>query len=636
MHTRNVPEPSIQDPAIRSRAGRSGTPSVGPAGAAWVLALAVGAAAPAQAGPVFGPVRILPATFFVGADVVAGDLDGDGVPDLIQANPGLAFGPNLVSFRGKLLEDDGSQLAEAVGAPPAGPMTASVSVRVAAGDFDEDGRVDLVALTFGLGLNWLRNEGQSRSAGGFRTAVLVDDLNRFFSYGWPVVLRAPVFEVEDFDADGHLDLLLAPVLLHFWNQSMSSPGLFVWFGRGDGTFEPAVRTPLSAAPVDGDWVDWDGDGRAETFLLLQQQVPNPLQNQPELVRFAVQGRVVQQLGAPQPLPSSLFATSVAHVAGEPSQGGRHAVFVSGHSFPLSFAMQPELWVCDLDAQGTLGSAVPIALPTAMQSTTFGDLAALQAADFDGDGATDLVALHAAGTTAPGELLFVSGPLDATGSHGPMQTLGLGAFAMTDNGPPSSAPGVAPVWVPNQAAPESIALTDFDLDQRPDLLVGGLLQTGSGASVMVSATLTNRTPAVSSHPSGRVLRVGPGLATPAGRVPRAGTSGGLPLVGNHAFALTLGDLPDQAMVAPLAARVHAPFPFFHLPLAIVPEVYGSPRWVQAGAPGGARAQHALPVHNLPALAGARGYVQWVVYDPAANAPLPVYVSEALEIEVGTRR
>lgn len=592
----------------------------------------------AQGGPAFAAPRVLVTPCSVGADVAVADLNDDGVTDLLQANPGPAVGPNRVTFRAWLLQADGSALGDVGAAPPAGPAALACTARVAAGDFDADGDADLVSVTYGLGVNFVRNGGQSRSVPGFAPAALVDDLGRHFACSWPVVLDLPVFLVEDFDGDGRLDVLLAPVLVDYWAQNITSPGLFLYCGRGDGTFEPVIRAPLPSAPVDADWVDWNGDGVAETLVVLGQNVPNALSNQPDVSRFCLTGRMLHQAGTTQPLPASLYVTSLAWVARQPGMANRGAYFIAAHTIPFPWIMQPELCVADVDAQGAVGNVTTIALPASLTNGTIGDLQGLQVADFDGDGAHDLVAVHAAGPNTPGSLLWVMGPVDGFGSHGGTFVTGLGgAMAESRNAPPASQAGAPPVWVPNLSRPAMIAITDLDLDQMPDVLVGGLLVPVGAGSRHAAAALSNAARPSGGPPRGRVVHVSPARPSPAGNSARCGTRGGLPVLGNAAFGVTLTDAPRDAVVGLVGGVTRAVFTWRGvLPMAHVPDHFGMLRLVRAGAEGAGRAAQDVPIPSNVALLGSQTCLQWMIHDRNANDPFPIYCSDTMVVELGLRR
>ena len=82
----------------------------------------------------------------------------------------------------------------------------------------------------------------------------------------------------DIDADGHQDLVV-------YSRVFSQPGLSILFGRGDGSFEPALRIDLPAYPNGLALGDIDGDGdldrsRCHTHEhglteLCTRRVPNP-------------------------------------------------------------------------------------------------------------------------------------------------------------------------------------------------------------------------------------------------------------------------------------------------------------------------------------------------------------------------
>ena len=84
---------------------------------------------------------------------------------------------------------------------------------------------------------------------------------------------APVEDavIGDFNGDGEADILFSGAL---WNPRMGSTALLdVLYGRGDGTFEPAV--PVTSSFAGGFMVsaDFDGNGTADLALTAYQLGP---------------------------------------------------------------------------------------------------------------------------------------------------------------------------------------------------------------------------------------------------------------------------------------------------------------------------------------------------------------------------
>lgn len=224
-----------------------------------------------------------PAHPYVIADrsVILHDLDSDGKPDLITANPGSN---DISVLLGRADVTFSSQVRYGVGTQP---------VSVALGDFDGDDKVDLVAGNRGSGdLSVLRGNGdgtfnqQSRIPLGIAPlSVATGDFNRdgssdivvvFYSniapFYSPLVLlgngdgtfRAPYpvgpasfssVVVGDFNSDGKEDLAMG--------HGPPYGGVFVVLGHGDGTFAPAEIWGTGSFPISVSVGDFNADGKQD-------------------------------------------------------------------------------------------------------------------------------------------------------------------------------------------------------------------------------------------------------------------------------------------------------------------------------------------------------------------------------------
>ncbi len=154
--------------------------------------------------------------------VLVADFNGDGKPDLAVSNTTATTAAR--SSVNILLNKGGGEFVSGAAVLALSPYAS------AAGDFDEDGKVDLLVAEAHQSANVRLFPG--KGDGSFRSLVDID----VGAYGAGLA-------VADFNRDGHADFALA-----FAAASMRSAALFR--GKGDGTFAAgAVAGPLPAAPT---------------------------------------------------------------------------------------------------------------------------------------------------------------------------------------------------------------------------------------------------------------------------------------------------------------------------------------------------------------------------------------------------
>lgn len=162
------------------------------------------------------------------SDVVLGDFNGDGIPDLAVANRD-SFTVSILLGRG-----DGTFQ------PAVNYFTGPNPVSIAVGDFNGDGKLDLALALLGTGtVSVLLGNGD----GTFQPAV-----------GYNVQSSPDSVAVGDFNGDGKLDIAVANAI---------SGSVSILLGNGDGTFQAAVNYPVGTNPTFLLAVDLNKDGKLD-------------------------------------------------------------------------------------------------------------------------------------------------------------------------------------------------------------------------------------------------------------------------------------------------------------------------------------------------------------------------------------
>ena len=128
---------------------------------------------------------------------------------------------------------------------PTNYLTGAGATSIAVGDFNGDGKADLVTAVYSTGANVMLGNGN----GSFQAAISYE------------AGQQPVFvAVADFNGDGKSDLAIA----HNIGSDVS-----VFLGNGNGTFQPAVRYTLGAGSRSLAVADFNEDGKPDLAVVVQ-------------------------------------------------------------------------------------------------------------------------------------------------------------------------------------------------------------------------------------------------------------------------------------------------------------------------------------------------------------------------------
>ncbi len=168
--------------------------------------------------------------------MIVGDFNGDGKTDvaLALAEPSLQG----VTYTVGLLLSNGNGTFQAAVTYPVNTAPSALAV----GDFNNDGKLDIVSALYGFGVYVLLGNGD----GTFQAAV---------NSATSVTRQPPPVLVADFNQDGNLDAVSTTL------DPNERPNVTLFLGNGDGTFQvdvislPSLNssgTPLAAGDLNGD------------------------------------------------------------------------------------------------------------------------------------------------------------------------------------------------------------------------------------------------------------------------------------------------------------------------------------------------------------------------------------------------
>ena len=278
-----------------------------------------------------------------------GDFNGDGKLDVAEANLSLSL--NAVSL---LANDGAGNLGSPINSSAGDPANSLGQSALAVGDFNEDGKLDLVVVKlWEATLTVLLGDGN----GNFSPAPTNAN---YATGGFP-------FDVAtaDLDGDGHLDVVVA---------NFNSGDVTLYFGDGTGHFTPPPAPFPASIPVGGFPTalaigDLNQDGFPEIVVAQEKGVT---------IVYRDVGR--HYFTVKIPVPGSPNGIAIAQmnndlfpdvVVGDLSSGIVHVLLNTGSTFAPNLTVGPAI------ATGsTFGAAI----------------AGVRAGDLDGDGKTDIAVL----------------------------------------------------------------------------------------------------------------------------------------------------------------------------------------------------------------------------------------------------
>jgi uncharacterized protein (TIGR03437 family) len=174
--------------------------------------------------------------------IMAGDFNGDGKLDLAVLNAGSAAA-GFIDSSVSILPGNGNGTFGTAKNYPAGSNPSALAV----GDVNLDGKLDLVVATRAADLSYVLAVLVGNGDGTFKAAV-----------NQPAETSVHAIAIADINLDGRPDLVVA--------HCCSSTDMTYLLGNGDGTFQPEVHFPGGDSPTAILVADLTHDGRPDAII----------------------------------------------------------------------------------------------------------------------------------------------------------------------------------------------------------------------------------------------------------------------------------------------------------------------------------------------------------------------------------
>ena len=388
--------------------------------------------------------------------------------NLITANLRGAGKKDIIVSNGLVLLNDGAGNFTAASSAAFPPLRSSSSVgpNLATGDFNRDGKSDLVVSTGGTVLTYLGKGDGTFTPGPSYATVNTDGF----------------VSVSDLDGDGNPDIYIGEANGNFYFGDDINLS-YALMGNGDGTFAGA---PLSSGAYNGaNLGDVNGDGIPDLISNVKDQFNQTL---PTFTVWLGTGKGTFTSASTIVAPASFIGTTSAltspvtitnantvaatsyAVADVNGDGKADLVFVDngltainpGNGFPITYPA-PIYFVALGNGDGTFATPVPYNFPQIAAASGF-DVSVtantVQIADFNHDGHPDLLFTYNAQAGGPGTIPYNQGFAILAGK-------GDGTFSTTATLTPTYSSTSAPTTA---FVPTVLNTVDLNGDSKPDLIV----------------------------------------------------------------------------------------------------------------------------------------------------------------------